>query len=272
MKPVFLAILFAPVILGLSQPAEAGLDPTLQPINKWVVDFAETHCTAARAYGSTEEPVVLAFRPSVAENMMRLTVLRSGRASAARHSPVTVEFSGSQVPGTGLSFPTKERKQVVTWIHIAAETFARLKSAGEVTIQIGGEPPLRFALREMPAVVNALVECNDDLRQHWNIAETTTVKIGRPATPLNSSQWLSPGDYPRRAIDESASGTVPFILMVNETGVVEDCGIEGSSGNASLDATGCVRLIERARFQPALDENGNPVRSIYRSRITWRLE
>jgi TonB family protein len=271
MKPFLLATLFAPVT-GLSLPAETSTDAALHPVNRWVVDFAETHCTAARTYGSAEEPVVLAFRPSVAENMVRLTVLRSGRASAARHSAVTVEFSGYKVPGTGLSFPTKDRKQVVSWIHIGAETFERLKSAGEVAIQIGREAPLRFSLQEMPAVVNTLVDCNDDLRQHWNVGDASSVKITRPPTPVNSSEWFSPGDYPRKAIDESASGTVPFILMVGVGGAVEDCGIEGSSGNASLDATGCVRLIERARFEPALDENGNSVRSVYRSRITWRLE
>jgi TonB family protein len=183
-----------------------------------------------------------------------------------------MEFSGFKLPGTGLSFPTKERNQVVTWIHISAESFERLKSAEEVAIEIGGEPPLRFLLQEMPAVVNALVECNDDLRQHWNVPEASAVKIGGPATPLNASRWFNPGDYPRKAVEESASGTVPFILLVSETGAVEDCGIEGSSGNASLDATGCLRLIERARFKPAVDIKGNPVRSVFRSVITWRLE
>lgn len=256
---------------AVAQSDRSRSDPLLQPSGKWVVDFSETHCTAARAYGNEADSVLLAFRPSVAEDLVRLTIVRPGGISDIRRSPVTVDILGASIPASGLRFPSEDRRKEVVWIHLDEPSFESLRMAQEMAIDLDRGIRLRFALEEMQSVVQLLKECNADLRGHWNVSDASRVEIERPAVPIGPSNWLTDADYPAAAQREGASGIVKFILMVDEAGVVQDCSVEGTSGSALLDATGCVRLLERARFRPALDVGGNPVRSVFRSRIVWRL-
>jgi hypothetical protein len=45
--------------------------PLRQPINKWIVDYGETACTALRDFGSEEALTKLAFRPSMLLHAIR---------------------------------------------------------------------------------------------------------------------------------------------------------------------------------------------------------
>jgi protein TonB len=78
-------------------------------------------------------------------------------------------------------------------------------------------------------------------------------------------------DYPASALREEAAGTTATRLSVGADGRVTACDITGSSGNASLDQAACRNLQRRARFEPALDRDGNPVASSFPKRIVWRL-
>lgn len=66
-------------------------------------------------------------------------------------------------------------------------------------------------------------------------------------------------DYPRRAGDAGAEGTVLAHYDVGVDGRVSNCRVVRSSGNVDLDETTC-RLIERRfRYAPARDADGNAV-------------
>ena len=90
-----------------------------------------------------------------------------------------------------------------------------------------------------------------------------------PRAPLHT--YLTNADYPSEAIRNGEQGTVEFRLTVDLNGRVSDCAIQASSGSAVLDATSCRIMTERARFNPARDENGKPVPGPFESRISWRL-
>jgi periplasmic protein TonB len=93
------------------------------------------------------------------------------------------------------------------------------------------------------------------------------------ATPRgNPGRWVSNDDYPSRAIREEAQGTVRFTLTVGPDGRATDCQVTGSSGNATLDETACRLLRQRARFDPKLDGDGNPVSDTWSSSFRWELQ
>lgn len=52
-------------------------------------------------------------------------------------------------------------------------------------------------------------------------------------------------------------------------GRVVSCTVTSSSGHADLDAATCSLVSLRARFNPALDANGNPTTGTYSNRIRW---
>lgn len=88
---------------------------------------------------------------------------------------------------------------------------------------------------------------------------------GNPAT------WITNDDYPARALREEAEGTSAIEWDINDQGRVENCRVTASSGNSDLDAAACSLITRRGRYQAALDQNGNPMRSTDRRRVVWRM-
>lgn len=89
--------------------------------------------------------------------------------------------------------------------------------------------------------------------------------VGSPA------DWVRPEDYPVRALFERRVGVVAFRLDIDERGAVAACQVTISSGTPELDEKACSLLTQRARFEPARDERGNPIPSSYRNRVRWQL-
>ena len=65
------------------------------------------------------------------------------------------------------------------------------------------------------------------------------------------------------------AGTTGFRLGLDITGKPIRCEIVSSSGFDLLDEATCKRLVDKARFSPALDEAGKPTESTYASRVRW---
>ncbi len=87
----------------------------------------------------------------------------------------------------------------------------------------------------------------------------------------NPGSWVTPDDYPSRALREERTGTTGFRLTIGADGKVTDCQVTSSSGHGDLDAETCKNLMRRARFRPAEDSSGNAMASSYTSRVVWRI-
>lgn len=95
---------------------------------------------------------------------------------------------------------------------------------------------------------------------------------GRGPVPSNSpGSWIAPADYPARALREGAEGVVRVRLTVGADGRVAQCVVTMSSGFASLDDGACRALERRARFDPALDRDGNRVEGSYTQNVRWEI-
>jgi periplasmic protein TonB len=94
----------------------------------------------------------------------------------------------------------------------------------------------------------------------------------RAAKPKNNpGGWATTNDYPSRALSQEREGTTSFRVTVGPDGKVTDCQVTGSSGHGDLDAATCSNVKRRARFDPALDNSGNPTSGSYSNRVTWRI-
>ena len=54
-------------------------------------------------------------------------------------------------------------------------------------------------------------------------------------------------------------------------GRATSCSVTASSGSSILDQAACTGMERYARFEPALDDAGNPTTGAYATRITYRL-
>jgi protein TonB len=78
-------------------------------------------------------------------------------------------------------------------------------------------------------------------------------------------------DYPLSALRGGERGTTIFRLTVEADGSVSECVVVMSSGTRLLDDTTCLLMRKRAKFKPALDIAGKPVRDLWISRFSWEL-
>lgn len=76
--------------------------------------------------------------------------------------------------------------------------------------------------------------------------------------------------YPSSALRNEEEGSVELNMIVEVDGSVSECLILASSGSESLDQAACSGY-RRAKFSPALDADGQPMRSYLSTTITFRL-
>ncbi|MGI8942934.1 MAG: energy transducer TonB [Qipengyuania sp.] len=73
-----------------------------------------------------------------------------------------------------------------------------------------------------------------------------------------------------KALREGEQGIVRVRLIVDDAGNVADCKLENATTAEALPAAAC-RHLNGAKFEPALDDAGNPVRSYYITKIVYRM-
>ena len=91
------------------------------------------------------------------------------------------------------------------------------------------------------------------------------------AKPRNLATLITADDYPSTAQRAGAAGRTGVALTITAHGLVSDCSIMGSSGNADLDNATCRIMRARARFTPATDATSKPTEGRFETGVTWNL-
>ena len=91
------------------------------------------------------------------------------------------------------------------------------------------------------------------------------------AASLLRGSFNNETDYPSAARRNEEQGTVRVTFTVGVDGRVSGCTIVQSSGSSSLDSTTCRIFERRFRYAPARDSGGNPVPTVVRHSVNWRL-
>ena len=92
------------------------------------------------------------------------------------------------------------------------------------------------------------------------------------AHPLGDpGAWITPDDYPYRALREGWRGVTRLHLVIDGHGHVSSCTITASSGHEALDAVACQKVTLRAHFSPARDGTGAAHDGTYDNAIHWEI-
>ena len=87
--------------------------------------------------------------------------------------------------------------------------------------------------------------------------------------PIEIGTWLGPGSYPWEYLRNALSARVHLRLMTDERGAVSRCIVQSPRGENIAGAVACRELVKTAKFEPALDANGNPVPGFYTTMIFY---
>lgn len=269
---MFRAAWLSLVSAALAVSAANAAEPPLQPIDKWDLDYGETQCIASRTYGGQSDPVTLAIRQSPnGETYEILVGTKYSASEPAAEEQGTVDFGNGPIKAWVLFYQTTKKGFDVHQFRIPASEMARARSASSVALHIAGSSDFAFALAAMPQLLDGLQACTSDLKRYWNMDGEKNGKFSRK-TKGDVRSIFDSDDYPSQAMSLGQEGKGQYLLLVDEKGKVAGCQVLLATGVPILDAMSCAVIEKRAKFTPALDLSGKPVRSTYITPpIKWQL-
>lgn len=297
------AILAAAVAAGLAMPAQrvVAAEPLrLKPSTKWNVHYFNDSCRLSRTFGEGNRQVTLmADQFAPAEHFQLILVGKpANRESlgrplkgAVRFGPAEQESKVTAMMGDMQRQPALLVNGVVELAPPSEAEIAAMKQGARTAVPYFRPPigPAReaaatwlhvrveggrdFVLETGPMdkPLAALRACAWDSVATWGLDVEQQKALRRKAIPRNPP-WLRSSDYPTDMIREGQQAMIHVRLMVDETGRPTSCHIQASSRPKEFDKAVCDAFMKRARFEPALDAQGKPVRSYWQTSVLFRIE
>jgi hypothetical protein len=127
-----------------------------------------------------------------------------------------------------------------------------------------------FEIGPMAAPLKAMNACVDDLVRSWGVDPLLMRNPKRMIEPMGSPRsWLSIEDYPDEMWHAHKGGVVPVRLLIDETGTVTNC-IPNVEQPGPFEEAVCRGIKKRARFRPALDADGKPMKSYWQQGVIFQ--
>lgn len=268
----------------------------LEPSSKWMIDYADDSCRLSRQFGTDKEKVIAIFsrfapgdefqltmagKPVELRGVTRKASVRFGPAETEQQLKFGIGNLGNDMPALifldqiSIAAPEEVDKKngmkATTGKYLGLPMTAERKAA--VTQLFIGRPlrrPIKLKLGAMDKPFAALSTCIDELLTHWGIDVAKHKNLTMPVRPAgNPGRWVTPNDYPRGMLMKRKQAIVHFRLSVDENGKASACHIQQSTRPMAFDDAVCRALMRKAKFQPALDKDSEPIASYFRSTVVF---
>jgi hypothetical protein len=240
---------------------------------RWVVNYADNQCVASLSFGDDKHPLILALKPSPAGDIIQLVVVKqAGFFDSPAQLPVKLRF-GDQ-PAREFSMLAVQGNKAGPdnfRINLTLTDFSPMRSATSVTITSRGKLDEKFQLVQMAALMKTMDNCVADLRRHWNIDPELKSKLRSRAKSGGLVALFSSNDYPGVSLQQRQGGLVGLVILIDERGKPADCMVTQTSNSAALDTQACAMILHRAKYTPAIGEDGKPAKDSDNARIRWEI-
>lgn len=289
---IFAAMLVAVPTTALAEAYPNELADTdkairLQPISKWVLDFGDNKCRLARTFGSENDKHLLMFEQAAPRSIFGLTLA----------GPELRRFHGSQSFSLGMAGdkPMAQREQfasgnvdnvgkaIIIASHSLGPNFSAqgLLSAGislddaaaidRIVLERRGHV-LTFETGNMRKPIEALNICTSDLLKDWGLDQARHKSYVPPRwTNEEAVTRRISVAYPSQALLRGEQAIFQMRVIVEADGTVADCHIENATETERLNSPACKQMAD-AKFEPARDANGVPMRSFYATSLSYQIK
>lgn len=271
-------------------PASAANEPpiSLPKLSSWQMNYGDDTCQLAARFGSAKNSVILELRREQPGDAIDLQLFGQRLQFKGLNVPVELTFGSNGVPHvrdgtsmivdgpnklplvrlTGLlidgSFDQKHPDMILPAISPARE--AKVTS---ITFKLPSAKRYRLETGSMGIPLAAMRVCTDDLIKGWGYDPTVQSALVRLVTPANNpAKWVSTSDIPSK-ITVMHYGLIRFRLDIDPAGNPVGCKVLYRTNPDEFSDLSCKLLLKRARFKPALDAQGKPVKSFYINSIQW---
>lgn len=262
-------MLFAYLLAGLSSGS------ALQPTSKWVVEFADSSCVASRAYGTPEKRLDFHLKAPLLGQTYEVAIVvpdsKEPKGNGFDRGWIERPDGSKAAPISAGSYSTVS-KMHITRFYVDPEKYVIGQDGERIILHINKQRHYDLALPDLQKAQRVLSQCLTGLRDEYGVGETVTKQIATEAKAKQSIvRYFSTDDYPQEAVIKGEQGYVGALYWVESDGRVRDCKIVESSHRQSLDDRTCEVIRTRSRFTPALDHQGNPIRSPDFLRVRWAM-
>lgn len=270
-------------VLGLALAQTAQAATFSETRGGWEIGGGDDSCYMAMEYEGPGETLLLFIK--YADGQIGSAISNYGwSAEKGVGYPISyvlngVEFGGAEATGTSGSgrngfislfqpdFETHFRRGSTLHVYLKDERIDQLSLAGTAVAL----DALNRCLVEVRAEIAAIKR----EQERWSHLPKDPFAQRKPPSEAqprgNQASWVTPGDYPSAALREGRSGRVGYSLQVGTDGRVTKCAITSSSGHDDLDTATCELLQRRARFAPAIGEDGNPIVGSWTRTVNWTI-
>lgn len=288
---------FAIAFMGcatLATPAAAASPVVLTPSSKWVVDYANEKCRLMRSFGTGDQTAMLMFVQSAPSGGFGLTAAGPSLRGFVDSRPVVLRVNDTLAEMRGRPFTGKVDgvgpALIYSTLAFGAEEMRRAESEEPVPmaglpeidlvraaeaeyVEFGqGNRKVRFATGNMRAPMAALNSCTADLVRSWGL----DLERHRSATRL--PVWTNReavvrkivAQYPAQAVQVGEQAIIEMRVMIDSAGAVSSCHIERTTSADALNSPACKEMA-RARFEPALDAQGQAMPSYYATTVVYKM-
>ena len=272
-----------------------GNTQRLAPTSDWVINYADQSCVLARNFGVGGTLVSLQFEAFQPGNRAHLLLRSKGleyhrRVRYFRYAYSPVDDRNRRAPGIygsseggetiilglNIHLPSSHRRsRLPEYDYDYGEEFDVATDSFEVDhgkenaitafyIEDPLKRPVLLETGPLAEPLNALRGCLVELVSHWGIDVAAHETLSRRVKPkVNPSKWLYVNNRPKKGLDGGVNGLVSYRLIVGTNGKPEGCVVQSDNLTDGLAAEACELLQKNAVFLPALDADGNPIRSYF---------
>ncbi len=250
-------------LLLLIPPAKAEEEAPIEasPSSNWFADFKDDTCAIRREFESAEHRFQIGLERRSISTSGALFVIAENLRAQKRKPRVF-----SKTSGFDLSSDNYSRLENGDWsgasLPVSTEEFEGLRtqdSAPDVLVENTFRHRVQLRVSGWNQALKVLDQC---LEQVW-IAQGLDPEVQRNLSrrlsePL-SYNFMTP--ILRKFHTTARRGEFGMRLIVGPDGKVSQCSTLSGLENSEFEEYACNRTIENARFEPALDQDGNPVTS-----------
>jgi hypothetical protein len=271
------AMLAAALLLAPGSAAVAlQAAPEASAPARWHVDGSGSRCVLTRRLaGTPAATLILRSYPGSGEYELMLSSPDWPRSvgGAKKEAALTLAPGAAVYRGEATILPLERGLGDAVAMPLLPGSFLRdFARASSLDLAVGGQPVATYALPTAAKAADAFAFCESEKLIEWG-ADPAGFEPGaaRPRPVGDPRQWLTDRDLRGLMLAASYSAAVIARLTIGIDGRAEECTLLEATAIERLQAIACRALKDRARYEPARDKDGKPIRSVAVHRAGWSV-
>lgn len=266
----------------LAAPVAAHAEAVITPVGPWEASSSDGLCRVERKFAAGEQPHLVILEQKAPGPSFGLAVAGPSLKGLRADGPIRFGFFDSDLaierPARVETNPRFGTVAVISDLapygEASGKRFARIDETvmtamDRITVA-QGDISLTFATGSLGEAAQLLNACTAKTMRDWGLDPARQVGLQRlafPAEPQKLARKMI-GLFANRGL---LSGPFEAVALVDEAGKATGCRVLPGPGYDVLDAAAC-EVMTKARYLPALDAEGRPVASYWKTRVKFDVK